>query len=91
MARLKLHVTPGAREERILGWRGDVLRLKVRAVAEKGRANEAAIRLLARRLSLPPSSVAVIRGHTSRDKMAEVDGLSDEQLRSRLDDTTTRS
>ncbi|MEX0800261.1 MAG: DUF167 domain-containing protein [Dehalococcoidia bacterium] len=91
MARLKLHVTPGAREERILGWRDDVLRLKVRAVAEKGRANEAAIRLLARRLGLPPSSVSIVRGATSRDKLVEVEGLTPAQLRSRLDDTASRS
>lgn len=91
MARLKLHVTPGAKEERILGWRGDVLRLKVRAVAEKGRANEAAIRLLARRLGLPPSCVAVIRGHTSRDKLVEVEGLTQAELSSRLHDTASRS
>jgi len=44
LARLKLHVTPGAREEGIAGWQGQSLRLKVRARPEKGRANEAVIR-----------------------------------------------
>ncbi|MCH7835349.1 MAG: DUF167 domain-containing protein [Chloroflexi bacterium] len=40
MARLKLHVTQRAREDRIIGWREGSLRLKVRARPEKGRANE---------------------------------------------------
>jgi uncharacterized protein YggU (UPF0235/DUF167 family) len=87
MARLKIHVTPGAGDEAIVGWRGEALRLKVRAAAEKGRANAAAARLLAVRLCLPPSRVAIVRGHTSRDKLVEVDGLTDAELRSRLNDT----
>ena len=48
MARLRVHVTPGAREERIAGWHGGSLRVKVRARPEKGRANEAVLRLLDR-------------------------------------------
>ena len=81
MARFKLHVTPGAREERILGWREGSLRLKVRGRREKGRANEAALRLLASRLGLRRSSLSIVRGAASRDKLVEVDGLSENELR----------
>ena len=81
MARLKLHVTPGARQEGIVGWQGQSLRLKVRARPEKGRANEAVIRLLASHLGLPLTSLSIVRGATSRDKLVKVDGLSEEQLR----------
>ena len=85
MARLKLHVIPGAREERIVGWQGQSLRLKVRARPEKGRANEAVIRLLANHLRLPRASLSIVRGATSRDKLVKVDGLSEDQLRTLLD------
>ena len=84
MARLKLHVTPGAREDALVGWQGDSLRLKVRARPEKGRANEAVLRLLAGYLGLPPSRLALVRGAASRDKMVEVEGLSEDELRARL-------
>ena len=84
MARLKLHVTPGAREDALAGWEGDSLRLKVRARPEKGRANEAVLRLLAGYLGLPPSRLALVRGAASRDKMVEVEGLSEDELRARL-------
>jgi uncharacterized protein YggU (UPF0235/DUF167 family) len=85
MARLKLHVTPGAREDGLAGWRGDSLRVKVRARPEKGLANEAALRLLAGRLNVPRSCLDLVRGATSRDKLIEVEGLSEDELRARLD------
>ncbi len=81
MARLKLHVTPGAREDRIIGWREGSLRLKVRARPENGRANEAALRLLAGRLGLRRARLGIVRGAASRDKLVEVDGLDDDELR----------
>ena len=85
MARLKLHLTPGARQEGIGGWQGGALRLRVRARPEKGRANEAALRLLADRLGLPRAALSIIRGATSRDKLVQVDGLSEVELRTLLD------
>ncbi len=84
MARLKLHVTPDAREEGIVGWQGQSLRLKVRARPEKGRANEAVIRLLSSHLGLPRASLSIVRGATSRDKLVNVDGLSEDQLQTLL-------
>jgi uncharacterized protein (TIGR00251 family) len=84
VARLSVHVTPGAREDAIVGWQGDTLRLKVRARPEKGRANEAVLHLLARLLDAPPSSLAVVRGATSREKLIEVDGFSRPELQTLL-------
>ncbi len=84
MARLKLHLTPGARQEGIGGWQGGALRLRVRARPKKGRANEAALRLLADRLGLPRAALSIIRGATSRDKLVRVDGLSEVELRTLL-------
>jgi uncharacterized protein len=84
MAYLNVRVTPGAREAGITGWQGDVLRVKVRDKAEKGRANDAVIRLLAETLGVPRSAVTLKRGGASREKLYEVDGLDDEEARRRL-------
>lgn len=84
MARLRLHVTPGARREEVLGWQGDRLRVKVRARPDKGRANDAVLRLLADTLGLPRSALAIVRGAASRQKVIQVEGLSDDELRTRL-------
>lgn len=84
MAHLKVRVTPGARESAIGEWRDDALRVKVREPAEKGRANEAVARLLAKTLGVPANAVVLKRGGKSREKLFEIDGLDDEELRRRL-------
>ncbi len=81
---LKVRVTPSARQDAILGWQGSVLRIRVRAPPERGRANEAACALLAGALGLPAASVAVTRGATSREKLLLIEGLSEHEVLSRL-------
>jgi uncharacterized protein YggU (UPF0235/DUF167 family) len=71
---LALKVTPRARTEAIdrLETSADglpLLKIKVRAVAEDGRANEAVINLLADSWKIPKSSLEIVRGFTSRNKV----------------------
>jgi uncharacterized protein YggU (UPF0235/DUF167 family) len=81
---VRVRVTPGARDSAVGEWKDGVLRLKVREPAEKGRANDAVARLLAKSLDVPPTAVTLKRGATSREKLFEVDGLADDELRKRL-------
>lgn len=82
--RIKVRVVPGAREDAIIGWQEDVLRMRVRATPEVGKANEAVCRLLASVLGLRPSALAVVRGASSREKLVQIDGLDDEDVRRRI-------
>jgi uncharacterized protein YggU (UPF0235/DUF167 family) len=66
------------------------LAVRVRAAPEKGAANEALERLLAKVLDNPRSSVAVISGHTSRSKTVLASGDADELLE-RLSALTRKS
>lgn len=84
MGYLKVKVSAGSRQQGLAGWQGDVLKLKVQTAPERGKANEAVCRLLAERLGIPASRVTLRRGQTSREKLLFVDGLSDEEIRSRL-------
>ncbi|MDP9180376.1 MAG: DUF167 domain-containing protein [Chloroflexota bacterium] len=84
MGHIRVRVTPGARDSSVRGWQGDVLRLRVREKAEKGRANEAVAKLIAKSLGVPPGAVAIKHGTTSREKLFEVDGLDDNEVRRRL-------
>ena len=89
MANLPVRLQPGAAADRIDGWTSDaegrpVLKVRVRARPIEGEANDALIRLLAKSLGVPKSSISVGRGGQSRSKMIVVQGLDDEELRSRL-------
>lgn len=84
MARLSVKVTPRAARTAVIGWSGDVLRLGVTAVAERGRANAAVIALLAEVLEIAPSRLRILRGQTQSRKLIEVEGLGDAELAARL-------
>jgi len=84
MALLRLRVTPAAGHDVLLGWQGDVLRLSVAAPAERGKANEAALRLLAAALGLPRQRLRIVRGQTSRRKLIAIEGLDEAEVRARL-------
>lgn len=66
--RLRLRVKPGARKRAILGVHDGALKLSVNSPPERGKANRAAIRLLAEVLDVGPSEIELLAGHGSRDK-----------------------
>jgi uncharacterized protein (TIGR00251 family) len=82
---LSVRVTPSAGRDAVLGWQGDALRLSVAAPAERGKANEAVIRLLASAVGLPRDRLRIVRGHTARRKVIAIEGLDEAQVRARLD------
>jgi uncharacterized protein (TIGR00251 family) len=81
---LRLRVRPGSRRSEIVGRLGGAWKLRVRAPAERGRANDEVVRLLARVLDVPRAGVRIVRGPGSADKLVEIDGLSREEAEGRL-------
>lgn len=74
-----LRVTPNAGRDAIEGieQRGDgsaLLRIRVRAVPDKGKANAAVVALLAKALGVPKSSIRVVAGETARLKSVAIRG-----------------
>jgi uncharacterized protein (TIGR00251 family) len=82
---LNVRVTPHSSRDEITGWRGDELRVRLRAVPVDGQANEALRRFLARALEVPPSAVEIVAGATARAKRVRVYGMDDAALRARLE------
>lgn len=82
-----VRLTPRAPRDRIAGTEiladgRTVLKARVRAVAEKGKA-KALEALLAEALGVAPSAVSVVAGRTSRLKIVAVTGETDRVLRRR--------
>lgn len=50
------------------------------AAPEAGKANDAVVRLLAEALALPVREIEIVSGHSSRDKIVELAGLTSSQL-----------
>jgi uncharacterized protein len=82
--RLRLRVVPGARDSGVVGRHGEAWKVRVKAPPERGRANDAAVRLLAETLRIAPESVTLVAGHGSRDKVVEVAGLDRAEAERRL-------
>ena len=84
MVRAPLKVVPSASRDEVAGWLGDVLKGRVRAPAERGRANKAVEALLAAELGVMTRQARIVTGHTSARKMLEVDGLTATEITPRL-------
>ena len=83
-ATFSVRVHPRARKSAVTGTLGDALKLSLTAPPAQGRANDACIRFLAEVLRLPRSSVTIAAGHTSRNKVVRVSGLSASAVAERL-------
>ncbi len=70
---LRLRVTPGARAETVERDADGLLRIKVTAPPEDGRANKAVLKVLAQALGVAPSRLTLVRGETGRDKLVRLE------------------
>ena len=81
---LGVRLTPKSSRDEILGVETfggvAVLKARVRALPEEGRANDALVKLIAKWLGMPPSTVSVAQGGKSRLKQVRIDGDADSLL-----------
>lgn len=70
--RVAVQITPNAKKTEVVGVHDDALKLKLQAQPIEGRANEALVKFLASRLSVPKSAVTITHGHTNKRKLVEV-------------------
>jgi len=88
---IQLLVQPGARRDEVVGRHGEALKVRVRAPAQQGRANRAALALLAAALGVPEQQVTLVGGAASRSKWVRVLGADTGALRRLLSETRGRS
>ncbi len=77
--RVAIHVRPGASATAVGGEHDGALVVRVVEAPHGGRATEAALQAIAKALSLPRSSVALVRGGRSRRKLVEINAGSSEE------------
>jgi uncharacterized protein YggU (UPF0235/DUF167 family) len=83
-ARLRLRVSPGAARSEVVGRHGEGWKVRVAANAERGRANEAVLELIAASVAVPRDRVTLVAGGSARDKVVEVAGIALDEVERRL-------
>lgn len=81
---LNVRVKPRAVRSRLLGPHGDGVKVAVRAVPERGRANVELLRVLADALGMPAAALTIVGGEHAQDKRLRITGIAPEELRRRI-------
>lgn len=66
-----VRVIPKARQNDVSLDADGTIRIHTTAAPSDGAANDAVIKMLAKHFDVPKTSIRIIRGHTSRDKIIE--------------------
>jgi len=87
--RIAVKVAAGAANNAISGWHDQYLKVRLCSVAERGKANTALIGLLAQTLGLSKSAITIVRGQHSAHKTLEVTGLSQADIMTLLQSSSS--
>ena len=68
-------VVPGSSRTAIAGMLEGMLKVKVAAAAEKGKANRCLIEFLAKKLGVKKKAIEIISGKTSPVKQVQIEGV----------------
>lgn len=80
--RFNVHVQPRASRSEVVGVHGDALKVRLSAPPVEGAANEALVELLAGLLAVGRRAVRIVAGASARAKVVEVDGITEDRIRS---------
>ena len=84
MVKIAVHVSPNAKHNQLIGWREDVLWVKIAAPPVENKANNMLMDFLANLLDVPLSALIIKSGESSRVKILSVEGLSKEDILKKL-------
>jgi uncharacterized protein (TIGR00251 family) len=71
---LKVYLQPRSSKNEIVGPYRDGIKVRVTAPPTEGKANEALIKFLAKEFKVSASSVEILKGHNSREKIIRIGG-----------------
>ena len=77
-------VIPRARTSQIVGWKENLLVIRIAAIPDQGKANEALEQFLAKVLGVGIQQIKIFRGFKSRLKSVLVAGVNLETLEKKL-------
>jgi len=77
---MAVSVHPRSSRDGIEAVRDGVLHLRLRAAPVEGKANEALVETLSKLLAIRKSSISIVRGEHSREKMIRIENITEQAL-----------
>ncbi len=81
---LSLIVRPNSSKNCIVGWQVNRLKIKLKAIPEKGKANKELVSFLAEELNISKGSIKIISGITSNYKELQINTSKESDIFSKL-------
>jgi len=81
---ITIHAVPRAATDAVQGLHDDALKIRLHASPVDGKANEALISFLSRKLNIPKSNIALKSGANQRRKIIMIRGVSKSEIEKRL-------
>ncbi len=78
---IEVKVIPRAGRDEVVGMRGGALTVRVTAPPVDDKANQAVIKMLAKRAGVPRGRVRIVRGQRGRRKVIAIEGADREVLK----------
>jgi len=79
-ASILVRASPNAARNQVVGFTGKALHVKVAAPPVKGKANKELISYLSQILNVSKGRIRIIKGHTARNKVIAIDGISQQEI-----------
>jgi uncharacterized protein len=86
----EVKIIPHSSKNEIIGWENNCLKIKIKEIAEKGKANKELIDFLSKIFKIAKSSINIVKGHSSRIKKIKVQNLTIEKAKEILQTYTDR-
>ena len=84
VVKIGVRVHPSATKTEVVGFIDGVFQVRVAAPPVKGKANRELIAFLSQLLGIGKSRISITKGHTIRNKLITISGLSREEIVKRL-------
>ena len=81
---LQIRVVPRAKRNSIEVGSDGQIKVRVTAIPERGKANDALIALLSKRIGVPKRDIEIVRGRTARNKTVRVEGATKKEVLAKL-------
>jgi len=78
-ATFSIRIQPRASKNEVIQMEGGGIKIRLTAPPVDGAANEALVKFLSDRLDIPKSQIEIVSGHTSKNKIVRIEGISQEE------------